>query len=506
MNIIKDFSIELRKHKHRHNFLIFIFAILAETMFMYGNYHGKSDLDNSWMLLFYNFPIMNTLFLPVVIAGFSSRLMDVEHKGDMLKSLYTFSTPENIYFTKYLYGALSVIGLVIMLCASFFVNAKLLNLSTDFPIKYLLVFAFTTFISSLTLFTIHLLLSFFFKNQAVSISVGILGSFSGLFSVFLPKSILQKMYPWASYATSLLVGMDWNRETRETRLFLLDPDYTSTVFNLLWLLGLTALAIYLLKKSAIEDNDSGKHYEGSKQVTLHKCPTEFLKLKGSPAWIAFFVVPVLAAIIGTFNYLGNIDILTEGWYSLWSQHTLFICYFFMSVIIGIFVGCIWRVEHTGTNMNLLMTHQSPFRIVLSKYVVTCFITTLSLIWIMALYVISGLIAHVDGSIPFELPGWILLGTIGIYSICAFQIFISLIIRNFVVPVIIGFIGGLSGVGFVAKGIPYFSPYSLFDLAMNQRQLGNANITLFILVSLIFIVGFLSLSTIYLYRADVRSHE
>ena len=67
MNIIKDFSIELRKHKHRHNFLIFIFAILAETMFMYGNYHGKSDLDNSWMLLFYNFPIMNTLFLHLVL-------------------------------------------------------------------------------------------------------------------------------------------------------------------------------------------------------------------------------------------------------------------------------------------------------------------------------------------------------------------------------------------------------------------------------------------------------
>ena len=170
-----------------------------------------------------------------------------------------------------------------------------------------------------------------------------------------------------------------------------------------------------------------------------------------------------------------------------------------------FVGCIWRVEHTGTNMNLLMTHQSPFRIVLSKYVVTCFITTLSLIWIMALYVISGLIAHVDGSIPPELPGWILLGTIGIYSICAFQIFISLIIRNFVVPVIIGFIGGLSGVGFVAKGIPYFNPYSLFDLAMNQRQLGSANIILFILISMSFIIGFLSLSMIYLYHSDVRSH-
>lgn len=506
MNIIKDFSIELRKHKHRHNFLIFIITILAETMFIYGNYHGKSNLDNSWMLLFYNFPIMNTLFFPVVIAGFASRLMDVEHKGDMLKSLYTFSTPHKIFYAKYLYGALSILGLVIMLCASFFVNARLLNLSTDFQVQYLLIFALTTFISSLTLFTIHMLLSFFFKNQAVSICVGILGAFTGLFSAFLPESAFQKMYPWATYVTSLLVGMDWNRETRVTRLYLLDPDFSSSIFNLIWIAAITALTIYLLKKSAVEDKESRKNYTISKHITMHKCPVEFLKLKGSPAWVAFFIVPVLAAVIGTFNYLGNIDILTEGWYSLWSQHTLFICYFFMSVIIGIFVGCIWRAEHTGTNMNLLMTHQSPLQIVISKYVVTCFITTLSILWIMALYVISGLVAHVDGSLPKELLSWIILGIIGICSICAFQIFIALIIRNFIVPIIIGFIGGLSGVGFIAKGIPYYSPYSLFDLAMNQRQLGSANIMPFLIASLSFIIGFLSLSTIYLYRSDVRSHE
>lgn len=506
MNIRNDFSIELRKQKHRYNFLIFVITILAEAMFLYGNYHGKAVTDQGWMLLLYNLPIMNTLFLPVVISGFTSRLMDVEHKGNMLKSLYTFSTPERIFFTKYLYGALSILGLVIMLCLSFFMNAALLHLSTDIPVKYLCVFAVTTFISSMTLFTIHALISFFFANQAVSISVGILGAFSGLFSVFLPQSMLQKLYPWASYATSLLVGMDWNRETGETRLYLLEPDFAPTFFNLLWMLGILVLIIYLLKKATIEGKDSHAHRVRSTHITLHKCPAEFLKLKGSPAWIAFFITPVLAAVIGTLNYQANIDILTEGWYSLWSQHTLFICYFFMSVIIGIFVGCIWRVEHTGTNMNLLMTHQSPFQIVIGKYAVTCFITTLSMIWILALYLISGRIVHVDGTIPLELPRWILLGTIGIYAICAFQMFLALVIRNFVMPIIIGFIGGLSGVGFVSKGVPYFSPYSLFDLAMNQRELGSANTTQFLLVAMCFILGFLALSTCYLYHSDVRSHE
>ena len=44
------------------------------------------------------------------------------------------------------------------------------------------------------------------------------------------------------------------------------------------------------------------------------------KLHASPIWAMFFVLPILSATYGTFNYLQNLEILTDGWYSLWTQH------------------------------------------------------------------------------------------------------------------------------------------------------------------------------------------
>ena len=50
---------------------------------------------------------------------------------------------------------------------------------------------------------------------------------------------------------------------------------------------------------------------------------ESRKLRRSPIWLLFFVMPLISASYGTFNYLQNLEILHERWYSLWTQHTLF---------------------------------------------------------------------------------------------------------------------------------------------------------------------------------------
>ena len=52
------------------------------------------------------------------------------------------------------------------------------------------------------------------------------------------------------------------------------------------------------------------------------------KLHASPIWILFFLLPVISAVYGTFNYLQNLGILEDQWYSLWTQHTLFYALFF----------------------------------------------------------------------------------------------------------------------------------------------------------------------------------
>ena len=92
MGIIENLFIELKKHKRRFNLLLFPLIIVLEIAFIMGNYGGQRGSADGWMILFYIIPIINCLFFPVTIAGFASRLMDIEHKGEMLKCLYTFTT------------------------------------------------------------------------------------------------------------------------------------------------------------------------------------------------------------------------------------------------------------------------------------------------------------------------------------------------------------------------------------------------------------------------------
>ena len=506
MNMIKELFTETKKHKRRFNLLIFIAVVLFEMLFIFGNYSKKAGAENGWLLLFYNMPIMNCLFFPAVIAGFTSRLMDIEHKGEMLKCLYTFTTPVKIFYTKYLYGTISILVLVLMQCGALIMSAKMLRFPATVPHLYMLIYCAYTFLTCVMLFSLHMILSYFFKNQAVGISTGLIGSFLGLFSSFLPKSLFQMILPWSAFVNGMFVRMDWDKETNETAFFFEKPELSAILICAVWIILLSAVSVILLKRAGVEENERSKNVEKNGEIMIHKRPVEVLKLKGSPAWIAFIIVPLISAIIGTINYKENLGILTEGWYSLWTQHTLFLCYFFMPVMIGIFTGCIWRVDHQGTNMNLLMTHQRTSKIVLGKYGATCFITTVSILWVTFLYTAAGFILKIEGTLPNGLVSWLLMGVLGAFAICAFQIFISLVIRNFILPIMIAFVGGFAGIGCVAKGYFYLTPFSLFDLAMNQRELGTADIGRFITASIVMIVLFILLSILYLNRADVRTHE
>lgn len=505
MSNLKHLLIETKKHKRRSNFIILIALILLEIFFIYGNFHNEKGVSDGWMILFYNIPVMNTLLMPIFIAVFASRLVDIEHKGDMLKCLYTFSSPEKIYFTKMIYGLIQILIFIPLHYLSIFIMAKVLEFPTDFPSSYMLYYITNTLLSCVMLFLLYFILSYFFKNQAVSISVGIIGCFMGLFAAFLPPSFFQRILPWSTFINSFFVGMDWDKETRDTSWYVTDLNMTSTLITIAWIVLLIVASISLLRKTGIEENAKNNKNRSNSPIRLHKIPTEFLKLKGSPSWYAFFIIPIISAIIGTINYSANIEILTDGWFSLWTQHTLFLSYFFMSVMIAVFCGCIWRVEHNGANMNVLLTHCSPAKIILSKFAASAFITTLSLIWIVLLYIISGKFCGMEGTIPSELPKWIVFGALAAYSICATHIFLSLFIRNFVLPIALGFCGGIVGLACMAKETPYITPYSLFSLAMTENNV-NMNIAPFLISAIIYIIVFLSLSIVYLKHTDVKTHE
>lgn len=233
---------------------------------------------------------------------------------------------------------------------------------------------------------------------------------------------------------------------------------------------------------------------------------ELQKCRRSPVWLAFLVLPIFPAILGTGNYLSNLDALGNGWYSLWSQHTLFSSMFFLPALLGVFCAWQWRLEHTDHNWNSFLTAPVPVRdLYAAKLILAAGVSVLAQGCIGVLFLLSGKIAGLSAPIPPELLSWLLYGALGGVAVCAVQLFLSLIIRAFAPPVALALIGGIAGLLFTARGLGYAFPYSLLCLGMRAN---NPQMVLrpfsFLLSVLIYGIVFVFLALRYLKRREIAA--
>ena len=205
-------------------------------------------------------------------------------------------------------------------------------------------------------------------------------------------------------------------------------------------------------------------------MLLKLLKAERMKLRRSPVWIAFIIMPVVPALLGTINYLGNLGVLQSEWYSLWTQHTLFTCYFFLPILIGVYCSYIMRLEQNNHNWNRLLVMPMPRGLVyMSKLITASLMIALSEIWIGALFIISGKLCGLSAAPPWlELIKWCAFGTLGGIVMAAVQLCISIFIKSFALPVGIAFGGGISGLALLAKGYGYIWPYSLMAYGMESN--------------------------------------
>lgn len=234
---------------------------------------------------------------------------------------------------------------------------------------------------------------------------------------------------------------------------------------------------------------------------------ERLKLKRSPLWLAFLFMPVIPALLGTLNYMANIEILQSEWFSLWTQHTLFTCYFFLPIMIGIYSSYIMRQEENNRNWNKVLSMPVSRNLVFIAKLVQVFSMILfSEIWICTLFVISGKVIGLTAAIPWvKLMIWCLFGTLGGTVIAAIQLMISLFIKSFALPVGIALGGGLSGLVFLAKHLGHIWPYSLMAYGMNSnapQELLESGYVWFVVICIVYIVLFMTISSMILSRRDI----
>ena len=201
-------------------------------------------------------------------------------------------------------------------------------------------------------------------------------------------------------------------------------------------------------------------------MLLRAIKAEVLKCRRAPVWLAFLVLPVFPAVLGTFNYLGNLGVLEDQWYSLWSQHTLFSSMFFLPALFGVFCAWQWRLEHTDHNWNAVLTAPVPAgTLYLAKLAVDAAVSLLAMAFIGVLFVLSGKLAGITAPLPPELPRWLLLGALGGVVGGAVQLFFSLAIRAFAPPVAMALVGGILGLMVTSQGWGTAFPYSLLALGM-----------------------------------------
>lgn len=205
-------------------------------------------------------------------------------------------------------------------------------------------------------------------------------------------------------------------------------------------------------------------------MILRALHAECIKGKHAPVWLAFIVLPLIPAGLGTANYLGNLSLLKSSWYSLWTQHTLFASFFFLPALLAVYCAWQWRLEHSDHNFNSFLTAPVPaWTLYLGKFIPAIAVSVLAQAIIGVLFVISGKLAGINDPLPPELLGWLLCGALGSVAVCAVQLFLSLLIRSFAIPVALGLLGGIAGLMVTAQGWGLYFPYSLLAVGMRANN-------------------------------------
>ena len=235
--------------------------------------------------------------------------------------------------------------------------------------------------------------------------------------------------------------------------------------------------------------------------------TEWKKLKHSHLWLVFVAIPMIPALIGTANYLNNIEILKSEWYSLWTQHSLFYANFFYGPLIALYCSYTWRVEHLNHNWNRLMAMPVSEEAIFGSKLVLAFGCTVFLqLWVWILFILGGKATGLPGIPPVQILFWLLRGSLGGMVTAALQMVLSMIIRSFAVPIAVALLGSVMGFLLSNGGYGLLWPYSLMLEGMNANKTEDMieNMFGFGVSAVFFFFFFLGAGIWYLKHEDVRA--
>lgn len=241
---MKLFITELKKIRRRHIGMLFTANLIIDFVWMHWAMDDSKYVYNQeYDYLLLSLPLINAIFLPVILAAAASRLCDIELKGNTLKMLCTMEPRQSIFHTKLLIGTVYLLLFSLAQTAMIPILGGMLSAGQEMPIARICLFCISTFGVSLVLFLIQQSVSLLSTNQLFPLFLGVGGSFVGVFTWFFPQLPLRYMLPWGYYCVVLTVNMYYDYATR-------DVTYYATPFPTVFFLGFMAFGIpvYIIGK------------------------------------------------------------------------------------------------------------------------------------------------------------------------------------------------------------------------------------------------------------------
>lgn len=504
IHALKSCLLEFRKSKRRLTLLLILAVVGINLAYFFGGMSrgDQTDASHTWESIFFYIPLWNSLILSVLMAILASRTMDLEHKGKTWNLLQTMQSRQSLFLGKTMYGFCAVLLFTVLQMVLVAALGKYYGFAGWPPVGAVLLITTGEIAGGMVIYQLQCLLSLLFSNQFAALSGNLCGTLAGFFLMYVTDKPLT---PWSLIGALRVLNMevpDGDLPPVFTWTYAPVSSWLVTALYFMLFLGI-GLALY----SRMEEGTlSGAELKTVKSGSLHNgFPAELIKLRRSPVWIVFFAIPLISALIGTFNFVENQGALSFSWDSLWTQQSLFLGMFFLSPLIGIVCSLLWRMEHNGTVWNLVLTVESPAKIVRDKLLTVSGLSALCMLWVGVLFVLSGKAAGLSGGIPSALYERLFSGILGCIAIASVQIFLSLVIHSFAVPVGLALAGSLAGLACLIQGWNYALPYALLQFGLGSTDLQrDMNLPMFTAVCAGFTIVFFLMSVLYLQRSDVRT--
>ena len=250
--MIKSLKSELLKLKRTHMLFISLGMVLVQLLWLTiaMNYNDSTYIENGYKTFLYQLPLLNALFFPTIIGVLTSRICDLEHKGNCLKSLFTMQKKTDLFNIKFLILSAYIIIIVLFQVIFVYFLSIVQGFLDPFQILDFILYFISQTTTSIFVMSILLISALNFKNQFIPFITGIILGFLGFMAAFFPDAIM-RIIPSSYYMLLSTIAMDWDVETRIVSYYYRDFA-TSYLIVLMILLGcMFTISKYCFKRKEV---------------------------------------------------------------------------------------------------------------------------------------------------------------------------------------------------------------------------------------------------------------